>query len=49
VKLESGRKHSTEETQVLNIDGKSTNKSQTIASALNKYFLLLDKKKMCHQ
>jgi len=42
VKLESGRKNITEETQVLNIDGKSTNNSQTITSAFNKYFLLLD-------
>jgi hypothetical protein len=33
VKLESGRKSITEETQVLNIDDKSTNNSQTIASA----------------
>jgi len=45
VKLESGRKNVTEETQVLNIDDKSTNHSQTITSALNKYFLLPDEKK----
>jgi len=46
VKLESGRKNITEETQVLNIDGKSTNNSQTITSTFNKYFLLPDKKKV---
>ena len=44
MKLESGRKNITEETQVLNIDDKSTNNSQTITSAFNKYFLLPDEK-----
>jgi len=33
VKLESGKESITEETQMLNIDDKSTNNSQTIASA----------------
>lgn len=45
MKLESSRKNITEERQVLNIDGISTNNSQTITSALNKYFLLPDEKK----
>jgi len=45
VKLESGRKNVHEETQVLNIDGKSTNNPQTITNAFNECFLSLVGKK----
>jgi hypothetical protein len=47
VQLESGRKNINEETQVLNIDGKSANNAQTIVSEISEYFLSLVEKKIC--
>jgi hypothetical protein len=44
VKVESGKKTINEDVQVLNIDGKSTNNPQSIASAFNEYFLSLVEK-----
>jgi hypothetical protein len=41
VKLDSGRKNISEETQVLNIDGKSSNNPQTITNVFNEYLLSL--------
>jgi hypothetical protein len=41
VKVESGNKIINEDVQVLDIDGKSTNNPQAIASAFNEYFLSL--------
>jgi hypothetical protein len=44
VKVESGRKTTNEDIQVLNIDGKSTSNPQAITSAFNEYFLSLVEK-----
>jgi hypothetical protein len=44
VKVESGKKTINEDVQGLNIDGKSTNSPQAIASAFNEYFLSLVEK-----
>jgi hypothetical protein len=44
VKVESGKKTINEDVHVLNIDGKSTNNPQAIASAFNEYFLSLVEK-----
>jgi hypothetical protein len=44
VKVESGKKTINEDVQGLNIDGKSTNNLQAIASAFNEYFLSLVEK-----
>jgi hypothetical protein len=44
VKVESGKKTVNEDVQSLNIEGKSTNNPQAIASAFNKYFLSLVEK-----
>jgi hypothetical protein len=41
VKLDSGRMNISEEAQVINIDGKSSNNPQTITNAFNEYFLSL--------
>ncbi|PNF30772.1 hypothetical protein B7P43_G06180, partial [Cryptotermes secundus] len=44
VKVESGKKSVNEDVQSLNIEGKSTNNPQAIASAFNEYFLSLAEK-----
>jgi hypothetical protein len=44
VKVESGKKTINEDVQVLNVDGKSTNNPQAIASAFNEYFLSMVEK-----
>jgi hypothetical protein len=41
VKVESGKKSVNVDVQSLNIEGKSTNNPQAIASAFNEYFLSL--------